>query len=205
MPASLGIKLVPQGWQGIDTRLVVNAVGDGSSLFYPQTWWTAAHRKLAILYIVTNNHEYHTLQVGLQQVIQAYGSAPGYGWHPKTNDPDYLRIERPRMDFVALAAALGGQRGEVVRGPQHVAAAVRRGVEHVLSSQSSYVLDMRTAPDTPTPPPLQAAPGTAPPLALDLERYTAQPPLDFVHREPARRGVAAGAEASAIGRIPVIP
>jgi benzoylformate decarboxylase len=33
MPASLGIKLESSGWQGIETRLVVNVVGDGSSLF----------------------------------------------------------------------------------------------------------------------------------------------------------------------------
>src|SRR5271156_4844170 len=76
-PASLGIKLEGKGWQGIETSLVVNAVGDGSSLFYPQIWWTAAHRNLAVLYIIMNNHEYHTLQIGLRQVIQAYGSAPG--------------------------------------------------------------------------------------------------------------------------------
>lgn len=45
IPASLGIKLATRGWQGLDTRLVV-ATGDGSSLFYLQTWWTAAHRLL---------------------------------------------------------------------------------------------------------------------------------------------------------------
>ena len=33
LPASLGIKLESSGWQGIETRLVVAACGDGSSLF----------------------------------------------------------------------------------------------------------------------------------------------------------------------------
>src|SRR5438445_5444199 len=55
MPATLGIKLSQQGWQHIDAEFVVAATGDGSSLFYPQTWWTAAHRKLPVLYIITNN------------------------------------------------------------------------------------------------------------------------------------------------------
>jgi benzoylformate decarboxylase len=175
MPASLGIKLEPNGWQGIETALVINAVGDGSSLFYPQTWWTAAHEGLGILYIITNNHEYHTLQVGLGQVVEAYGSAPGYGWQPKTLDPGYLRIERPELDFVALAKAIGGQEGEIVQHPKDVHAAVRRGVDYVLREKKSYILDMRTA----------QAPGTTPALdATDIdtsERYAAQPPLDIFH------------------------
>lgn len=181
MPASLGIKLESRGWQDIETRLVINAVGDGSSLFYPQTWWTAAHRKLGILYIITNNHEYHTLQLGLQQVIAAYGSAPGYEWHPKTVDPEYLRIHRPTLDFVALAKALGGQDGEVVRGPQEVAGAVQRGINHVLETGESYILDMRTAQDTPTPPPTEAT------TTQMIARYIGQPSLDLVHRRIEKR------------------
>jgi benzoylformate decarboxylase len=177
MPASLGIKLERRGSQGIEPRLVVTAVGDGSSLFYPQTWWTAAHRKLGVLYIITNNHEYHTLQIGLQQVVAAYGSAPGFGWHPKTDDPEYLRIQRPSLDFVALAKAFGGQDGEIVKHPDDVGAAVRRGIDYVLQRQQSYILDMRMAQATPTSPPTEATP-TSIPL-----RYVAQPPLDVVHRE----------------------
>lgn len=102
-----------------------------------------------MLYIVTNNHEYHTLQVGLKQVVAAYGSAPGYGWHPETEDPDYLRIQRPKIDFVALARAFGGQEGEIVTSPGDVEAAVRRGVEHVLTTRRSFILDMRTGQNTP--------------------------------------------------------
>src|SRR5207245_2236622 len=98
-----------------------------------------------------NNQEYHTLQLGLLQVVVAYGSAPGYGWHPKTTDPDYLRLERPHLDFVALAKALGGQEGEVVTRPDAVAGAVERGVEYVLAKRGSYVIDMRTAKVTPPP------------------------------------------------------
>ncbi len=184
LPGSLGVKLESRGWQGIETRLVVAACGDGSSLFYPQTWWTAAHRGVAVLYIITNNHEYHTLQLGLQQVVAAYGSEPGYGWKPKSDDPDYLRIQRPQMDFVALARALGGQEGEVVTAPAEVRAAVRRGVEHVLQAKQSYILDMRTAAAIPAPPPTEAAAAAAPADATRrmLARYVSQPPLDFFHR-----------------------
>ncbi|SFD99357.1 benzoylformate decarboxylase [Chitinophaga sp. CF118] len=171
MPASLGIKLEKETIQGIGTKLVINAVGDGSSLFYPQTWWTAAHQKLPILYIITNNHEYHTLQLGLQQVVAAYGSAPGYEWKPKTMDPDYLRLERPRLDFVGIARAFGGENGEVVNKPADVKDAVARGIDHVLNNESSYILDMRIAPNTPTSP------------TSSTQHYIEQPVLDFFHKQ----------------------
>ncbi|RDU96658.1 thiamine pyrophosphate-binding protein [Trinickia dinghuensis] len=179
MPASLGIKLEQDGWQNIETSLVVNAVGDGSSLFYPQTWWTAGHRELGVLYIVTNNHEYHTLQLGLQQVVQAYGSSPAYGWKPKTDDPEYLRINRPAPDFVSIAQAMGGVGGEVVKHPESVHAAVRRGIDHVLHTRTPYVLDVRTAGNPPPPPSTQS---TAKARAKALQRYVAQPPLDVFHQ-----------------------
>jgi benzoylformate decarboxylase len=197
LPASLGIKLESRGWQDIETRLVVAAVGDGSALFYPQIWWTAAHRDLGVLYVVTNNHEYRTLQLGLQQVIAAYGSAPGYGWRPKTTDPDYLRIERPTFDFVALAKTIGGQEGEIVQQPVRVGTAVQRGVDYVLRTGRSYILDMRTAPATPPPPPTELTAAALP------ARYALQPPLDFFHRERAG-AVAATVGLGAAANVPVI-
>jgi benzoylformate decarboxylase len=203
-PASLGIKLEARGYQGIETQLVVNAVGDGSCLFYPQIWWTAAHRGLAVLYIITNNHEYHTLQIGLQQVIAAYGEAPGYEWHPSTTDPDYLRIERPRMDFVALAKAMGGHDGEIVEGPGAVRDAIRRGMDVVMAQKKSYVLDMRTAQDTPAPPPTPKAAKAR--MAAALQRYVAQPPIDYFHAGSGLLKAAAvkGLEPMAADRLPAI-
>jgi len=174
MPASLGIKLEHTSSQGTGTKLVVNAVGDGSSLFYPQTYWTAAHEQLPILYIITNNQEYHTLQLGLQQVVGAYGNAAGYGWKPKTMDPPYLHLKRPHLDFVSLAKAFGGENGEVVKTPGAVKEAIRRGIDHVLTQSTSYILDMRIAGNTP------AAPSTSDAIR---EHYFRQPLLDYFHQE----------------------
>jgi benzoylformate decarboxylase len=187
MPASLGIKLEDETVQGIGTRLVVNAVGDGSSLFYPQVWWTAAHRKLPILYIITNNHEYHTLQLGLQQVVAAYGKAPGYNWNPKTLDPPYLRLERPQLDFVNLAKAFGVENGEIVRTPGEVNDAVQRGIDHVLNNNTSYILDMRIAQNTPATP--------TNPTAYE-RRYTLQPALDIFHRSKLKAAALKAAKAA---------
>ena len=120
----------------------------------------------------------------MQQVIQAYGSAPGYGWHPRTEDPDYLRIEHPRMDFVALAKAFGNHPGEIVRHPGEVGAAIRRGIDAVLTAHKTYILDMRTAQETPQPPAAPAAAHQAF-MARLLEPYISQPPIDFYHTEAA--------------------
>lgn len=198
MPASLGIKLEDEGHQGITTDLVINAVGDGSSLFYPQVWWTAAHRCLNVLYIITNNQEYHTLQVGLGQVVATYGDTPGYGWHPQTLDPEYLRIQRPAFDFPQLAKAFGVPDGLVVTDPKAVKEAVRTGVDHVLQKKGSFVLDLRTAQAPPPPPPtadaqtIQAARESR--RTQYMARYAAQPPIDIYHRrdvEAKGRAVAA--------------
>ncbi|MBT2867528.1 thiamine pyrophosphate-binding protein [Chromobacterium violaceum] len=191
MPATLGIKLEPSGCQDINTRFVVAATGDGSSLFYPQTWWTAQHRQLGVLYIITNNHEYHTLQMGLTQVEAMYGEAPGYEWTARTQDPEYLRIHRPKPDFVTLAKAFGGMEGEIVRHPEDVRAAVRRGIDHALSGHA-YVLDMHTVGlDQPPPTPEDAN-----------SRYDKQPRLDCFHfgADAQQRNDGAGLP----GNVPVI-
>jgi benzoylformate decarboxylase len=178
MPASLGVRLSDKGWQGIEPRLVINAVGDGSSLFYPQVWWTAAHRQLGVLYIITNNFEYHTLQVGLGQVVQAY-QGPEYGWVPKTMDPEYLRIQKPKIDFVALAKAFGVEAGETVEHAADVAAAIQRGIEHVLSTGQSFVLDVHVTPSVPLSDPAPS------------RRYEDQPLLNYLPEPTAARGLGA--------------
>ncbi|WP_212003272.1 thiamine pyrophosphate-binding protein [Chitinophaga sp. HK235] len=180
MPASIGIKLEQTTVQGITPKLVINAVGDGSALFYPQVWWTAAHEQLPILYIITNNHEYHTLQMGLQQVVSAYGEAPGYQWHPKTMDPSYLRLEAPVINYVSLAQAFGGQSGEKVETPDNVKAAIEKAVDHVLNNKTSYILDMRIAQDTPVTPTDTSK------IVREAEinkHYFMQPTLDVFHSD----------------------
>ncbi|NER33644.1 MAG: thiamine pyrophosphate-binding protein [Oscillatoria sp. SIO1A7] len=188
MPASIGIKLEKTGWQGIETKLVINAIGDGSTLMSPQSWWTIAHHKLNVLYIITNNHEYHTLQMGLMQVVQEYGSAPGYEWEPKTLDPEYLKIERPKIDFVALGSAFGGQKGgiwgiqgEIVPKPEDVRAAVERGIDFVLQNKQSYILDMRMDPAPEQPPSTDAEF-----IERKMACYRQQPLLNIYHQSKGK-------------------
>jgi benzoylformate decarboxylase len=125
----------------------VNAVGDGSALFYPQVWWTAAHKQLAVLYIIMNNLEYRTLIQGLNGVVSVYGDDPNYSWKPVTMAPDYLTIQDPNVDFLELARAFGVPDGQRVHDPREVYSALKAGFEHVLEHKRSYVVELFSDPN----------------------------------------------------------
>lgn len=186
MPGALGISLVKEGSQGIRTELVVNAVGNGSALFYPQVWWTSAHRKLPVLYIIMNNREYRTLIQGLATIVGAYGDAPGYKWRPMTNDPAYLKIEKPELNFLTVAEAFGLPHGVQVTDPARVKAEIAAGVKFVREEKSSYVIeifsDPAVAPDEPKAaksPVRQLI--TSPAARGDTAPPVDQPPVDIYY------------------------
>ena len=138
MPASLGIKLAVG-----DRRVVVNAVGDGSALFYPQVWWTATKFNLPILTVILNNREYKTLLAGLGQITELYK------WQP-AGDPWYLRLREPALSFVEIAASFGVMQGAVVSDPAELKDALRRGLAAVQQGQP-YVLEVLTDPSLKPP------------------------------------------------------
>jgi benzoylformate decarboxylase len=177
MPATLGIDLAGYGDQGIDADLVVNAVGDGSALFYPQVWWTAAHKQLAVLYIIMNNLEYRTLIQGLEGVVSVYGDDPSYGWKPVTMAPDYLTIHDPNVDFLELARAFGVPDGQRVHDPREVYSALKAGFEHVLEQKRSYVVELFSDPN---PKPDQ--PDVVESVSELAPDQTGVPPLDIFFR-----------------------
>jgi benzoylformate decarboxylase len=133
MPASLGIKLAVK-----DKAIVVNAVGDGSALFYPQVWWTATKFNLPILYIILNNKEYKTLIVGLED-IESY-----YNWKPTNPQAPYLHLAEPPLSFVQLAASFG-VRGVLVSESTELHKALQEGFEAVKEGQA-YIVEVLTDP-----------------------------------------------------------
>ncbi|ONI85161.1 hypothetical protein ALI22I_30535 [Saccharothrix sp. ALI-22-I] len=137
MPAALGTALAD------GDRTVVNVVGDGSALFYPQCWWTADKLDLAILFVVLNNQAYKTLLIGLDEI------GDSYGWYP-TGNAGYLRLPPPPdLDFVQLAAGYGID-GEHVTAADQLEAALTRGLEQVRGSRPrSYVIEVATTADLP--------------------------------------------------------
>lgn len=145
MPASIGFSLAYAA--AGDNRLVINVVGDGSALFYPQSWWTAMHKDpgstkqpvppIPILTIIVNNRQYRTLLKGVDALKDVLK------WTPRT-DTEYLHLKEDAVDYVALAAVfgVGGRRVETLADLE---AAVEIGIEKINKGQP-YVLDVLTDP-----------------------------------------------------------
>lgn len=139
MPAALGIKSAVG-----DSHLVVNAIGDGSTLFYPQCWWTASRFDLPILTLILNNREYKTLLAGLDEITNLYG------WKP-SGDPWYLRLdEPPAINFPEIAASFGVTEGAIVSDPAELRQALLTGIRAVQAG-NSYVLQIDTDPSLAPP------------------------------------------------------
>lgn len=143
MPASIGIKLAVE-----DKRVVVNVVGDGSTLFYPQVWWTVARFNLPILYIITNNKEYKTLKIGLQEIEKLYQ------WRPQ-RDTEYLDLnQQPIIDFVKIASSFGIV-GASVAQKSELENAMRQGLKTVINDRKPYVLEVLINPALESQPMLE--------------------------------------------------
>jgi benzoylformate decarboxylase len=78
---------------------VVNIVGDGSLLYYPQALWSAANTGAAIVVVVLNNRGYRVLKLITARIREAsmVEAAPVPG----------LDLDAPEVDLVKLAEAFG--------------------------------------------------------------------------------------------------
>lgn len=144
MPASLGVAdavLRPGAAAEGKRPLVVNAVGDGSALFYLNTWWTAVKRRLPVLYLITNNKQYKTLRVGLDVMRKSYD------WDP-SGAAEYLELDgNPQLSFVDLAAGFGVG-GCLVDSADDLERALAEAVR-VVDGGEPYVVEVLTDPALP--------------------------------------------------------
>src|SRR3984885_3514774 len=79
-------------------RKVICMVGDGSSMYTIQSLWTQARERLNILTVVFANRIY--------QILRGEFDGVGAG-APGQRAMDMLKIDRPTIDFVALAKGMG--------------------------------------------------------------------------------------------------
>src|ERR1700749_2780405 len=100
--------------------------GDGSAMYSIQALWTAAHHKLPMTFVVFNNGGYRIIK----QRLKLFHSTEGFIGMDFTD---------PRVEFAALAAALGikGPRDETPGGfkapfPEAVAASQPTLIEVVV-------------------------------------------------------------------------
>ncbi|MFG1626145.1 thiamine pyrophosphate-binding protein [Kribbella sp. NPDC049227] len=110
-------------------RQVVNVVGDGSLMYYPQALWNAAHEEIPVLFVVLNNGEYRVLK----QIVDRMGGP----WGESTDMPVSLNIEKPAIDFVNLARSLGLE-AERVSSPAELRPALTRGID----SGEAYLVEV---------------------------------------------------------------
>ena len=92
LPAAVGIKLA------LPDRPVLALIGDGSAMFNCQALWTAAHERLAIVFLILNNGAYRILK---QRVNALRGHAAQTGRYVAMDLVD------PPIDFTALALSMG--------------------------------------------------------------------------------------------------
>ncbi|MFL6975514.1 MAG: thiamine pyrophosphate-binding protein [Xanthobacteraceae bacterium] len=92
LPAAIGVKLA------LPDRPVVALIGDGSAMYTCQALWTAAHERIAVVFVIFNNRSYRILK-------QRLHAQRGHAAQVDT----YVGMELidPPIDFVALARSLG--------------------------------------------------------------------------------------------------
>jgi benzoylformate decarboxylase len=113
MPAALGVSL------GHDRAPVLCVVGDGSAMYSPQALWTAANQQLPVVFAVVNNRQYLILKNNLRQMG---GESTERGRFVA------MDIDRPAIDYVALAGSMGVD-ATLVEKADDVGEAVRNALD----------------------------------------------------------------------------
>ncbi len=118
-------------------KLPVAIVGDGDFLMSAQALWTAAHYRIPILWVISNNRSYFNDEVHQDNVARARGRPVANRWIGQ-------RMEEPSVDFAALARTFGIEGEGPVEDPDALAAALRRAVT-VVREGGAAVVDARVA------------------------------------------------------------
>lgn len=92
LPAAIGVKLA------LPDRPVVALIGDGSAMYTCQALWTAAHDKIAVVFVILNNTSYRILKQRLNNMRGLAEQADSYVG---------MELINPAVDFVGLARSLG--------------------------------------------------------------------------------------------------
>ncbi len=101
-------------------RPVVAVSGDGSAMYSIQALWTAAHHKLAIVFVILSNREYRILKHNVDVWRQNFEAGTQ---HPYQQ----MDLTGPDLDFVHLAAGMGVE-GVRVEKAGDIAAVLQRAI-----------------------------------------------------------------------------
>jgi benzoylformate decarboxylase len=107
LPGAVGVQLA------LPERRVVAVIGDGSAMYSIQALWTAAHEKLAMVFVILNNRSYRILK---QRLAATRGTAAQRGRYVG------MELSEPAIDFCGLARSMGVAAERVETIPAFVAA-----------------------------------------------------------------------------------
>ncbi len=109
LPGALGVKL------GLPDRPVIAVSGDGSAAWSMQSLWTAAHYRIPVTFVITNNATYRQVKVVRKVVL---------GDYPLNEKHLGMELDDPVVDFTMLARSMG-VKGEAVKDPGDLHGALR--------------------------------------------------------------------------------
>jgi len=126
LPAAVGVKLA------LPHRPVLALIGDGSAMYNCQALWTAAHERLAVVFLILNNGGYRILK---QRLNALRGHAAQTGRYVAMN------LEEPAIDFLALARSMG-----VEAERARTLAEVRKALSTALAAKTPTLIDVALDP-----------------------------------------------------------
>jgi benzoylformate decarboxylase len=114
LAGAIGVKIA------MPDRPVVAVSGDGSAMYSIQALWTAAHHKLAVVFVILSNREYRILKHNVDVWRQNFVAGTQHPYQ-------HMDLTGPELDFVHLAAGMGVE-GIRVEKADAIAPALARAV-----------------------------------------------------------------------------
>ena len=132
IPGAIGLKLAQPD------KTVIGFTGDGGSMYTIQALWTAVRYNIPAKFVICNNQSYMLLKLNIVQY-----------WKEQVNEPvrdfpDSFDLDRPVVDFAALARSMGVE-SRCVDHPDQVAPAI----EAMLNHDGPFLIDMVVTSELP--------------------------------------------------------
>ena len=110
-------------------RPVAAIIGDGSTMYGVQGLWTAAHHRLPITYIITNNRSYRIIKDRLVALRH-------------TDAFVAMDIKNPEIDYVKLAESMGLDTASVTQ-PGELDATIKRMMAGARTGEGPCLIDVQ--------------------------------------------------------------
>ena len=132
--AALGLRDLPGG----SGRLPIAVLGDGDFLMGATALWTAAHYRIPLLVVVSNNNSFFNDELHQDRMARQRNRPVQNRWIGQ-------RIADPEPDLGMLAKAQGGEGFGPIRRPDELARALRAAIDCVAGGGLA-VVDVRVEP-----------------------------------------------------------